>query len=82
MFATVWLRRKYLALFWLFKLGVMLSRLLLNFQSFIVEDAMELVNFLIVYQYLGMQTLLCDVEDSSEKLDRFFSYNFLFFDDD
>jgi hypothetical protein len=29
-----------------------------------------------------METLMCDIEDSREKLDRFFSYNFLYFDDE
>ena len=47
-----------------------------------LSDSLELVNLVLLYQYLNMQTLLCDVEDSREKLDRFFSYNFLFFEDD
>ena len=39
-------------------------------------------NVIILYMYMNVQSLLYDVEDSREKLDRFFSYNFLFFDDD
>ncbi len=41
-----------------------------------------MADMLLLYSYLNMQTQTCDVEDSREKLDRFFSYNFLFFDDD
>lgn len=50
--------------------------------SFIMADTVELANLLILFQSLKIQTMLCDVEDSREKLDRFFSYNFLFFEDD
>ena len=47
-----------------------------------MQDTALLLNITILYMYLNMQSLLYDVEDSREKLDRFFSYNFLFFDDD
>eukprot|EP00347_Sterkiella_histriomuscorum_P010271 403376936 len=62
--------------------AIVLAITVFKVKSFILNDTLELINFMILYQYLTMQTLLCDVEDSREKLDRFFSYNFLFFDDD
>ncbi len=47
-----------------------------------MEDLVMLADIVILYNYMNIQSLLYDVEDSREKLDRFFSYNFLFFDDD
>lgn len=79
---TVWLKSKLLFGMWLVKLGLALATCLFQVSYFTLCDTHDLLNLLILYQYLNIQTLLCDVEDSREKLDRFFSYNFLFFDDE
>ena len=79
---TVWLRTRLLLGLWLLKVVLLLSHSVFGLQLFIFQDLVEVVNLLILYMYLNLQTLLCDVEDSREKLDRFFSYNFLFFEDD
>jgi len=47
-----------------------------------MEDAEMIMDIGLLYKYIKIQSMLYDVEDSREKLDRFFSYNFLFFDDD
>ena len=75
-FLAVWLRSKTLWCLWLLKAGLLLC------SGAWAEDLGMLANAILVYKYLNVQSLLYDVEDSREKLDRFFSYNFLFFDDD
>ena len=75
-FVAVWLRSKMLWCLWLLKAGLLLC------SGAWAEDLGLLANAILVYKYLNVQSLLYDVEDSREKLDRFFSYNFLFFDDD
>ena len=59
-------------------IGVMVFQV----KYFLMFETVDIINLIITYEFLNIQTLLCDVEDSREKLDRFFSYNFLFFDDD
>lgn len=51
-------------------------------QNVIITDLLSISQLFLLFQVLPLETLLCDIEDSREKLDRFFSYNFLFFDDD
>lgn len=80
---TTWLKTHVLFGLWLTKI-VMMALLMMKSSdvSQIIRDTNEMINLVILYKYLNLQTFLCDVEDSREKLDRFFSYNFLFFDDE
>ncbi|CDW88971.1 UNKNOWN [Stylonychia lemnae] len=78
----VWLNKHMLLGIWIMKVAYQIAVTFFGVQQFLLQDGIDFLNFVVLYQYLNMQTLLCDVEDSREKLDRFFSYNFLFFDDD
>jgi hypothetical protein len=81
-FLTVWLKTRMLCFLWLAKLAMLIAIAIYSVQSAIMSDTLLLLNIIVLYMYLNLQSLLYDVEDSREKLDRFFSYNFLFFDDD
>ena len=78
-----WLKAEFLCILWVSKLIIQVTIYLVH-DSYLYGnfDLLTLVNVLILYKCLNVQTLLYDVEDSREKLDRFFSYNFLFFEDD
>ena len=81
-FLAIWLKSKLLLMLWACKGLLIVLTALLGLRMFLIDDLTQILNLLILYMYLNVQTLLCDVEDSREKLDRFFSYNFLFFEDD
>lgn len=81
-FLTVWLQARLSWCLWFAKACILLAQAVFGVQSMLIYDFSLLVNIVILYMYLNIQSLLYDVEDSREKLDRFFSYNFLFFDDD
>ncbi len=78
-----WLKTKLLTILWLLKFSIQVALILFGVSfSYLLLDTITLLNILILYNNVNIQTLLYDVEDSREKLDRFFSYNFLFFEDD
>ena len=78
-----WLKTKLLSMLWLAKFSIQVAVIMLGTSySQLLTDSVTLLNILILYSNVNIQTLLYDVEDSREKLDRFFSYNFLFFEDD
>ena len=81
-FLTVWLKNKMLWTVWLFKVSILIATVVFRVKSALLDDLTLLLNVGLLYMYLSIQSLLYDVEDSREKLDRFFSYNFLFFDDE
>ena len=81
-FSVIWLRSRTLTLVWLVKAGIFIAKVAFSVRSILLEDCTMTLNVIILYMYMNVQSLLYDVEDSREKLDRFFSYNFLFFDDD
>ena len=81
-FSVIWLRSRTLTLVWLVKAGIFIAKVAFSVRSVLLEDCTMTLNVIILYMYMNVQSLLYDVEDSREKLDRFFSYNFLFFDDD
>ena len=78
-----WLKTKLLSILWLAKFSIQIAVIIFSVSySQLLIDSLTLLNILILYSNVNIQTLLYDVEDSREKLDRFFSYNFLFFEDD
>ncbi len=81
-FMQVWLKTHLLHFLWLVKLTLYLALMFFNVTSTSIIDTITILNLILLYIKVKIQTLLYDVEDSREKLDRFFSYNFLFFDDD
>lgn len=82
LFLAVKLKEPLFVVLTLYKFVTCLSSVAFGVDFFIVKDIDIVCNLVMMYKSLKVQTLLCDVEDSREKLDRFFSYNFLFFDDD
>jgi hypothetical protein len=78
----IWLKSRILLGLILWKLAIIICVAAFSIKIFAFEDINVLLNIAILYICMKFQTLLCDVEDSREKLDRFFSYNFLFFEDD
>ena len=68
---------------WLGKVGIFVATVFFGMSwSPLLQDVLMIFNVVITFMYMNVQSLIYDVEDSREKLDRFFSYNFLFFEDD
>lgn len=81
-FLQQWLKTHLLFFLWVVKLSIYLAITIFSVTSITLLDTITIINIILLYMKVNIQTLLYDVEDSREKLDRFFSYNFLFFDDD